>query len=346
MSENQAKTELLAASSVREYRSRCNKIVRDFERSLHSNEPDAFTAVGLARWLLDEKPRWARAKWGKNRAAFVWAISTDDYTPWACLSDEDKDEAFAVLDESWNCDVTLGRGMLTSATKRKAISYCDLQRIRDFLETDSRSRHRHHIAQLLEATVLTGLRPSEWPGSSITQDDENGFVLKVRNGKHSFGRAHGETRTLTFGADFPEAERDALRLWIKAIDWYGANDEVAYNKFYNVLRVQLNRTVRRLWPRRRRHICFYSGRHEAAARFKLFYSLAEVACLLGHVSDATSTSHYARAPKGKRAVELGDIAYLVPMPSPCEVQRIKSVFWERRVSCSAVERSLSRTPAM
>ncbi|MCK1620820.1 hypothetical protein IVA96_30485 [Bradyrhizobium sp. 159] len=93
----------------------------------------------------------------------------------------------------------------------------------------------------------------------------------------------------------------------------------------------MRRVTKKLFGRRSKHPTLSSVRHAAAARFKATYvetatneeeklhGLAVVAALLGHASDATATSHYARA-------HGGGSSFPVPAPDPAEVARIRQRF--------------------
>jgi hypothetical protein len=50
-------------------------------------------------------------------------------------------------------------------------------------------------AMWLSSTVLTGLRPSEWEHAELTTLNDS-HVLRVRKGKATNGRSHGEFRTV------------------------------------------------------------------------------------------------------------------------------------------------------
>ena len=181
----------------------------------------------------------------------------------------------------------------------------------------------------LKATILTGLRPSEWEHARLERNwragEYEGPALLVRNAKATNGRAHGETRTLLL-EQLDERDLTAVRLQALYVDPHhpdGLIDArgrpISFVRYYAAVR----RTMQLAAKRHRRggsgSVTLYSARHQFIANLKAAgYSLAEIAALAGHATDDTATEHYGRRRNGRRGGGL-------VRPVPDEVARIRAV---------------------
>ena len=236
----------------------------------------------------------------------------------------------------------LSDGVLrTSASKQKTAVEADLKRVcHAALATDT--DNAEILVALLECGQLSGARLVEWPSAEFGPSDAAGFAwqLTLVNGKHGNGRAHGHCRTLRWQT-LPAALVVRMRFWIAAAKQAAATDR--YATLLDTLEALLRRLTTSLFPRRRTRPTVSSARHAAAARFKAAYvesksseddkrlGRAIVAALLGHATDATASSHYARA-------RAGSSRFPVPAPDPDEVRRIRRRF-------SAPQHRTRSTPA-
>lgn len=184
---------------------------------------------------------------------------------------------------------------------------------------------RFRAALWIQATIITGLRPTEWGNTRWTE--VNGVkALVVHNGKHTNGRAHGETRTLIFS----RANADQLLAVESQIDLVAQAMSVSkaeYNRLYESVRKAISRETRRLWPRRSKSPLptLYTARHQFAANGKAYgHSLEAMAALMGHATNETATHHYARASSG-------DANRCVVDPALEEISRIRRVFHANRL---------------
>ena len=287
----------------------------------------------LAAWVVANRPSWSRATWRQYKAATCWALLHGRKEFWPLLKPELADAAHAYL-------ICEGQGGAsrnasgTSSNKMKGVSEQDLQRLFTHL-TSSRSKSARMIAVLLVATCATGLRPSEWLLTKPVEPEE-GYVLKlvVRNAKATHGRAHGEFRTLRWMEIDPRLQGALLEICetCASIMQTDKDERTHYSTLLKSWSDELARVSRILWPKRKRHITFYSARHQAAANFKSVYSDAEVAALMGHAVDDTAFKHYARAHKGS-------LTGFLPMPDPDDVARVRASGWRDKFSRRTVEMS-------
>ncbi|RXH10133.1 hypothetical protein [Bradyrhizobium guangzhouense] len=217
----------------------------------------------------------------------------------------------------------------TSQHKQKEDVERDLWRVcKAVLATDS--EHAKPLVAALNSGALTGLRFVEWPTAKFRPSTVPGYAweLLVANGKSSNDRGHGPERTLRW-AFLPDYLVALMKYWIAVAK--GAKAQGRYDTLNDSMESLMRRVTRQLFPRRHKRPTLSSVRHAATARFKGAYvatatteeekqlGRARVAALLGHGSDATASTHYARA-------ESGTNHYPVPVPDPIEVARIRRRF--------------------
>ncbi len=299
-------------------------------------------AVGpwrLAEWLVANRSTWSRSTWRQYKAAACWVLLNEREAVWPLVRVEVADSAHAYL----ICESQRGakrKAGGTSSAKMKGVSDADLITLFNYL-TSSRSKSARIIAVLLMATTAAGLRPSEWLLAEPVEP-EAGFQFKlvVRNAKATQGRAHGELRTLRWREIDPRVKAAILEVCDTCASIMRGRDDprVHYSTLLKSWSDELARVVRVLWPKRKRHITFYSARHQAAANFKCFYTDAEVAALMGHGIDETAFRHYARATKGTRGG-------LLPEPDPDEVAKVRVSGWRHKFGREARHADRARRPS-
>ena len=187
-----------------------------------------------------------------------------------------------------------------------------------------------------------GLRSSEWINAEILHDLDDGWKLKVQNGKSTNGRSHGPTRTLSWSGCSDEV--------LAVMDWLGHLENRLpsdpkqrrrhWNNYYDQLRDTLHEVCRELWPRRKRLPSFYSTRHTFAAAAKAVLTAAEVGALLGHGTDFTAWQHYARPPKGGTGLP----EFRLPTPNPAEMSQVRKVLGERLSRATPLQARLIDLP--
>ncbi|WP_145980743.1 site-specific integrase [Magnetospirillum sp. ME-1] len=262
--------------------------------------PTQVCPIDLVAWIIQSQPNWKPATWRQYKAAVIFILET--FYP--CHT-----EAINLLASTpqSNCR-RVGRS--TSDKKIKAMPADDLFTILLHLRT-SRSQYRLPLSHFLMASTLTGVRPAEWRLAQLLQVKGRPLLLVV-NAKHTNGRGLRRVRRLWLD-HLPAEYVDIIRGWLSDIrDVRGMR---SYKKFTANLSEVLRRTNLTLWPTSERHYTLYSCRHQAAANFKTSYSPAEVAALLGHATDTTAVTHYARRSAGSRTLIA---SREVALPAPAE----------------------------
>jgi hypothetical protein len=279
--------------------------------------------VGNVAWeavvadLVGSKERLAAATFRQYKAALVVAleglIQTEPFNQslresLICLSSESQ-------------TACVKKPSRTSASKAKRFTLGDRETIYSALDK-SRSPRARLLAHFIRAACCTGLRPIEWRRTTLVPPEFGVHIkLSVQNAKATNGRANGARRTLRWSSMSDHAKESIEA--ILALAGECATD----GEFDTILRALdevLHDVARRLWPRRVRHCCLYSCRHEFAAQAKTVYSPAEVAALMGHGDDRTAASHYGRPSRSKRAIKLNTSVELeLPKPDQGEVATVR-----------------------
>jgi hypothetical protein len=306
-----------------DYERRYGQLKRDAARSL----PKPLTIESFLVRLIDAKrPTWSASSWRQNRAAAVYGFEL---------------ERTANPDRSASIDAAIARLKGTPPAKRTNLAPRTSQQKAKRLLPDDLDRIIHRalagrapnaqaLADMLNSSNITGLRPREWPTAEFRRSQVPGFAFEliVRNGKRDAVRAHGEFRTLRW-AELNTETVATITNWIAQAR--EAESAGTYRTLLATLQALMRDLTKNLFPRRQKRPTLYTPRHEAAARWKAAYvysavtdeeriqGLAMVAALLGHASDATATAHYGRPHQGER----GSSRFPVPVPDAAEVARVR-----------------------
>lgn len=270
--------------------------------------PLSVRPVLFVEWLIEQQPSWKKSTWRHYKAAVAYLLQ--NFYP-------QETEALELL-QSGTQSRCKRVGRSTSDKKHKSFPPNCLEAILAHLAT-SHSQYSPPLSVFLQAAVLTGLRPTEWFGAHIQTDDE-GTKLYVINAKQTNKRANGYHRSLNLN-EFNEKNTSIIRTWI------GVVNDLPSKKSFDDLITSMSAVLRRvnltLWPKSELRYTLYSGRHQASANWKTHYRPAEVAALLGHAIDDTAVKHYGRASRGTNML-LPNTALALPIPSPAEVQRVRT----------------------
>lgn len=280
---------------------------------------------GFIAWLEEYRETISKASWRQNRAALVWYMKEVVSEP---------ELAGAIVDIGTFACTDPSR---TSSKKKKSLSVDDNEALTDALLA-SHERHLKNGGKLEEsiamntllflvASEITGLRPSEWWGSTLYEAGDIGIdgevvdllTLIVKNGKATNGRAHGESRTLRFN-DLTEEKEFALLTHYRSVK--RLESEEAFESYYKACKNRMSYTTKKLWPKRKRIPTLYSGRHQFSANLKKANTpLKILAALMGHGSDATATSHYGKKRYGRGnetgvEADMGEVERIREMAKP------------------------------
>lgn len=207
---------------------------------------------------------------------------------------------------------------LTSGLKAKKVPNLAFEVLTRALLSRARTNHTHAGAMLavFQATILTGLRPNEWAHAMVGGHQQTGRkALKVKNSKHSNGRANGQARDI-FIDKLSVKELAIIERAIAAFRDSQTDDAVEDR--LKQLRKELYNTKLAILKNPRtspeiktslKGVSLYSCRHQFVADAKR--SLAHtpegpaiLAALLGHNSADTAPKHYGKARCGKYAIKV------------------------------------------
>lgn len=179
-------------------------------------------------------------------------------------------------------------------------------------------KHAQGLLDVLSATLLIGLRPREWCCSEIAKHLETGRdVLRVRNAKHSNGRANGEFREL-FIDNLSSGERAVIDA---AISYCVFPHGSTAAKIELALKHELEYARERILVglgRAPSSITLYSFRHQFIADAKTtFESPVMIAALSGHSSTQTAFLHYGKRRHGNARVKVA--------PTPESIEAVHKV---------------------
>lgn len=184
----------------------------------------------------------------------------------------------------------------TSSQKSKHLHVTDLSELVK-QTTDMRGKWIKPALLWMAANMVVGLRPGEWRSAYVSQQAEK-KILIVQNAKNTNGRAHGVLRHI----DITGLKAEEFKLVISQCDaakQHSTNDD-AWNTYYRGVRKTIHRITRAILPNQRKYPTLYTSRHQFAADAKSAgMSKIEIAALMGHAIDETSTTHYGKRKHGR-----------------------------------------------
>lgn len=286
-------------------------------------------------WCAAKSQEYAPASWRLFRAALAWA------------ADQKGQHGLAqrIRDIGVTTRSVPARG---AAKKLKGGAMPSLEILLGELHASVAGSAKRQAADWMVATLITGLRPTEWLKTEWIEDGD-GPRLRVWNLKVSNDRANGETRTIWLHRAPREAiervtqHREAVSRAVEEIQERAVDlgrevtaDE-AFASHMGVVRSALSRANRKIWPRKGQVPSLYTCRHQFAANAKAYgHGFEGVAALMGHASSATAYQHYARATSGRPDQCWAD-------PDPAEVATVRDGFasWRQRRGGFAADRGIT-----
>lgn len=296
-----------------QYAIKAKTVCSQAARAYGHTSPYTVPALTVVEYLIGRKPTIARNTWKQYKNALRHHFETLlTETPEKVLAEE-LQAAITMLDSA-SSEGTLKYGTQTSSRKQKGIKKADYDKLLAYL-ADHVGKHRHARALLtwLMATRLAGLRPCEWEYASLGER-QGKRVLIVQNAKATNGRGNGEDRSLDLEGLSPE-ELQAIEDMMDMLEGYRA--EVDFADLQIRIGDYMKYATRNCFGKRKQYPTLYSLRHQFSANAKLSGSTkAELAALMGHGSDATAGSHYARKNSGDSAIKVA--------PLDSEVKRVRT----------------------
>ena len=200
------------------------------------------------------------------------------------------------------------------------------------------------LLSVLHATLLTGLRPIEWCFSEIVSETEtNRPILKIRNSKHTNGRANGEYRELYLD-ELTEHQVDHIKAAIECCRIDASATDVEIGKAAAsrelALKHELESARDSTLPKSGKamsSITLYSFRHQFIADAKATFSdPVIIAAMAGHKSTSTAFTHY-----GKRKNASGTIKVTPTIASIEAVLTVHAELYKKFLSTKNRSNSLS-----
>ncbi|WP_197484156.1 site-specific integrase [Halioglobus sp. HI00S01] len=300
-------------------------------------------SVPLDKWLSELAEDLDRDTLNQYKASLVFYLGENDLGGAA--------DAVAQIDPQ-DCQKKTYRSgnKRTSALKLKCVPEEFERELTDkYLAGSYKGHWGVRCLVFFKATILTGLRPSEWKTAKLVTWSEafgaDGPVLVVRNGKNSNGRSHGEKRHLLLSSlDEQELQYVKLQLLFLSKTDDGLVDarghELGFDQYYKQIQKRLYEFNKKYRRSKTKTVTIYSCRHQFIANLKRAgYSRPEIAALCGHANDRTASETYGRR-------RFGNTKKGLPKPSQLEVEKIKLVIdSRRRLSQTLVADRSERAPS-
>ena len=293
----------LSSSTKEQYSAIHNRLHRQTRDRLGNGLYEPVDPNQIVFALVMQRPELAKRTWALYRSALLYSfreeaekMDHDDHGAFGQVRAREYRAAIEWLSSQTQSEAKK-RGTSTSSLKAKSIKHHELRALLAHLSrTSSRNPDELKLADLISATVLSGLRPCEWVNAELSPLESGEQVLIVKNAKATNGRGNGQYRTL-FVNHFGQETLDLFNGVIqtaKESSQKTNDDHALYRKFRHLF----YRTVRKVLTKRQRYPSLYTFRHQFAANVKKIHTQEEVAALLGHASDATASRHYGKGRQG------------------------------------------------
>lgn len=295
-----------------QYAIKAKNIRSQAAKSYGYTSPDTVPPLTLVEHLISRKTSMSKNTWWQYKSALRHHFETILETTIDGTVAEETRAAIEMLNTEPSTG-SLKYGSQTSALKQKGIKLADYKKLMDYLnENIGVHRYANALKTWLQASKITGLRPSEWENASLL-DLAGHRVLVVKNAKATNGRAHGEERTLVLD-DLSASEMEKIDDMLQMIEGYGG--EMDFERFQKRMKDYMTYATRHCYGNRKKYPTLYSFRHQFSADAKLSgLSKQEIAALMGHGSDETAGTHYARKISGNSVVKIS--------PVGSEVKRVR-----------------------
>jgi hypothetical protein len=267
-------------------------------------------------WLLAKRETWADPSWVYNKSALIHTTSKIGLRT-----------LHARLLETDNKGGTGKTKRLppnrrkTSAKKAKHVSEKALIAIINAYPTLANNYWAKCGLYFFVSSYYVGLRPCEYEKSTLEYHrNASGSLtlfLRVKNAKHTNGRAHGEYRHIPLD----NCNKDIIDVIAETIaisqsPKSAKNKPIEFMKFKNYASAAFSDYTKKLFPNRKTTITLYTARHQFCANLKRAgLSQAEIAALMGHRNDATNGASY-----GKK--RYGTKSRFIPRPLQQEVAKV------------------------
>lgn len=258
----------------------------------------------LSNYLRSQraKNKYKQNTWRKIRAELKFYFETNEMESYIKMVDELP--RLKILDEKED-------------SKIKALKHLPAKLTQDIFAQLMENKDQENsitIMHWISATRVVGARPCEWISAKLKKDFEmpgkNGATIKKAiiqfdNAKNTNGRTFGEKRQIILNDVNPDEMKDieymvqlveTIRNEYEPHQW-----EQAWEQYYEMCRGLLYRTNKKVRPKGKINLTFYSARHQFAADSKASgITEYERAALMGHGSIATAEKHYGKKHLGDK----------------------------------------------
>lgn len=284
---------MIAKSTVSQYEAKSRWLNDRYQKY------NTTTGGNLVQWVKDVTSKIGMRAWTSYRAALIWGINNHKVE----LDGTPIENQITILTNSENINCIKKKDSTqTTRLRYKNIPEKIYQKLQIIMNNSS-SNYDKYLKYCFEATIMTGLRPSEWKTLQIskinTRDGATVHLLKVKNGKASQGRTFGKYRTLLVKASSTDIDIICKTNNI-AKEIYEKGGIDAWDKFNTCCIDRLKYLNKRIGQTgKKKRVTLYSARHQ----FKINMEAREgcnryiLAALMGHGSIATAGINYGR--KGK-----------------------------------------------
>lgn len=278
----------------------------------------------VASFAIESRERWSKSNWRQVKASLIYrysemgtpeaqaavrSLSASSQTP--CLRKASKTSAlrqksiseadlaqivaaircsrskYSQILESW---LVLGStfGLRPHEWCQSVVVW---MRPSDGLAVEEMAKAGVEEAALPGVTWSDVVAGAEVPSHPSAQEDSPGWFLRVRNAKHTNGRAHGSYRHLDM-ATCPDNLLQATAEFARMMTSVQRNG--LYETYYEGCQRLLHRINKKQRRAGQKLIQLYSVRHKFISVAKANFSKVEVGAMVGHATDKTAGEHYGR----------------------------------------------------
>ena len=285
------KTQATILSYEKTYRQLKKRCAIFYDTDNNSINPDLVNS-----WFMIIGDEFSQSTWRQYKAAIMQAYEND-------ISNYSHEHAILEKKSSRALQVHSKR---TSGKKLKCVIPEAWRLLASKLNARARGGYRYSegLLNILQASLATGLRPTEWFRCRIAIHAIDGRkILEVQNAKHSNGRANGKFRAIYLDKLPP----DDFRAVTSAVMFCDTDEDKALSLLVS-LRNELYRAKLALKKDNVmlcQNVAMYSFRHQCIADAKCtFSSGSSTAALVGHNSIHTAWRHYAKRKNSNRKLNV------------------------------------------
>lgn len=324
-------------STIKNYLKEAKRLIKRFQRETKLNYTDDPSKI--IEWLVSQKATWKTSTWRQYKAAICYILERtkqiDAYNE-------------LLLIQSEGCKPNKSTTH-SSSKKAKYLSIQDETLLSKYFLERKGNKWAVPTYCFIRATVLTGLRPSEWGNAKLIKVCHNNKdidVLVVNNAKDTNGRANGSVRHLIL-INFSKSAMNVINQHLLRIRNFikHEDDTAAFTNYQEGCRQAMKGATKDLFPKRAKRPTLYTCRHQFSANLKnAGYSLTEIAALMGHATDETATVHYGR--KSRKKGGIANSRVNLPEAYSPEVATVRQVYEAKSKNAPHIKSMNNKGPSL